>query len=384
MTAPTPTPTLLNRVRVLDFATGGFTRETSMLIDSGRIRWIGPPEGRGLPRGTVTVDAGGRFAIPGLFDMHGHGDWCGRPTFIEYGVTSMRNMGGRIETERGNADRGDFTSSPTPRCFYAGRILEGPEGRNDDHLFVHVFDEADARSHVRLWKAQGAQFIKLYERLSWPLQRAAADEAHRLGLPVAAHGITVEQVVKGVTMGYASLSHWERFYDDALQMFAAAGTQWDANLAGRSGLEVVYRNEPARYPLSSLDVFRPFGDNALLGAWYEMLHTTQAAFRRGVKLIAGTDGTADGKQSTSAHQWELVFLAEAGIPPLDVLRMATQASAQAVGAQDHLGTLDVGKLADLLLLDANPLEDIKNTQKIWRVFKGGWMFDPKVLRSAGQ
>ncbi len=67
-------------------------------------------------------------------------------------------------------------------------------------------------------------------------------------------------------------------------------------------------------------------------------------------------------------------------PPLDVLRFATQASAETVGVGDDLGTLEVGKLADIVLLDANPLEDIKNTQTIWRVIKGGFVFDPEELR----
>ena len=71
---------------------------------------------------------------------------------------------------------------------------------------------------------------------------------------------------------------------------------------------------------------------------------------------------------------------EAGIPALEVLRIATQEAAAAVGAEDYLGTLEPGKLADIVLLDANPLEDIKNTQAIWRVLKGGAVFDPEELR----
>lgn len=77
-----------------------------------------------------------------------------------------------------------------------------------------------------------------------------------------------------------------------------------------------------------------------------------------------------------ALQWELEAYDDAGIPPIDILRFATKEAAKTVGAENHLGTLETGKLADLILLDANPLEDIKNTQKIWRVFKDGWMFDP--------
>ena len=86
--------------------------------------------------------------------------------------------------------------------------------------------------------------------------------------------------------------------------------------------------------------------------------------------------------TASALHWELENFVQAGIPPLEVLRIATQEAAAAVGAEDDLGTLEPGKLADLVLLDANPLENIRNTQTIWRVIKGGWVFDPEELQPA--
>ena len=374
---PTPPPTLLKRVRVLNFATGGFGAETSLLLENGRIRWVGPTKGRKLPTGTVTIDAAGRFAIPGLFDMHSHLGWCGQTGYVAYGVTSVRDMGGRLEIGNYNADWGDFTNRASARCFSSGRILEGAKGRNDDWGFVHPSNADDARTYVRRWKAQGAQFIKLYERLAWPIQTAAAAEAHRVGLPVVAHGITLEQVVKGVTLGYAGFAHWERLYDDTHQLFAAAGTRWEPALGSSNGVEMSFRVEPERFRQATpIGVLRLLGDNALSGDYTERLRTMRAAFRRGVTFLPGTDSGTFGL----ALQWELEFYAEAGIPPLDILRFATKEAAKAVGAQDHLGTLEAGKLADLILLDANPLDDIKNTQKIWRVFKGGWMFDPKVLQ----
>ena len=77
------------------------------------------------------------------------------------------------------------------------------------------------------------------------------------------------------------------------------------------------------------------------------------------------------------------FFSKAGIPPIDILRFATQPSVETVGAGDELGTLEVGKLADIMLLDANPPEDIRNTQEIWRVIKGGFVCDPEELRPQG-
>ncbi len=381
-------PMLLERVRLLDFAMGGFGAETSLLIENGRIRWIGSTKDRLLPVGTVKVNAGGRFAIPGLFDMHGHGGGCGGPANVSYGVTSVRNMGGRLDQQNAYADRSDFTADAIPRCFYAGRILEGALGRNEDWSKLHPTNEEESRMFVRHAKEQGVHFIKLYSRLPWPLKRAAADEARVLGLPVVAHGITHEEIVKGVTLGFAGFTHWgsgwphwwsssSHFYADALQMFAAAGTTWEPTLglAVAGGDEISFRNDPTRFRRTGVGL-STLPDDTLNGMWTERLRTMRAAYRRGIVFLPGTDRGPQGL----ALQLELEYYDEAGIPPIDILRFATKEAAKTVGAEDHLGTLEAGKLADLILLDANPLEDIKNTQKIWRVFKGGWMFDPKVLR----
>ena len=107
----------------------------------------------------------------------------------------------------------------------------------------------------------------------------------------------------------------------------------------------------------------------------EILASIQAAHGAGVRLLAGT-GTFPG----APLHWELELFGEAGLPLFEILRIATQEAAAAVGAETDLGTLEPGKLADIVLLDANPLERIRNTQTIWRVIKGGWVFDPEELQ----
>ena len=182
-----------------------------------------------------------------------------------------------------------------------------------------------------------------------------------------------------------------RPYDDVLQMLALAGTRWVPTLAVRGGNNMRLHAEPERLTDPKLLAFTPgwrvqradrgrlrVGEDSRAD-WVEQLAGARAAHRRGVALLVGTDVCC----GPSLH-WELESLVEAGIAPLEVLRAATEQAAVAVGAGVHLGTLAPGKVADLLLLDANPLDDIRNTQAIWRVIKGGRVVDPEELRRSAQ
>ena len=386
---PTPPPVLLRGVRLLDFAAGDFGQETSLFIDQGRIRWVGTERWHQLPLGTVSIDAGGRFAIPGLFDLHAHPSHR-RPSyheaFLAYGITSVRAPGAWHTWLNALADRGEASSDPVPRYFW-GDFFEGlPSIVGDVDILIQ--NEDDARTWVRRSKSWGTHFIKVYPSLSWSLQRAIAEEASQLGLPVAGHGTSAEEVVRSVILGYTFLEHRTDLFEDGLQMLAAVGTRWNPTL-GIGGNELLVGDEPERLADSKFRAFVPeacFGfaapdspsdTRSLRQTWAKELATIRAAHRRGVKLHAGTDfGCFYG---ASLH-WELEHFAQVGLAPLEVLRIATQQGAVAVGAEDDLGTLEPGKLADLVLLDRNPLEDIKNTQSIWRVIKGGWVFDPEKLR----
>jgi imidazolonepropionase-like amidohydrolase/WD40 repeat protein len=392
LTRPTPAPVLLRRVRVLDFATGGFGVAASIFIEHERIRWIGSERGRRLPPETVIVDGERRFAIPGLFDMHVHsssGTISNQEAFLDHGVTSVREPGGTrlFAWQSALADRSEVTNAPAPRYFYAGPILNGAWWSTGP---VRLYDERDARTYVRRWKDWGAQSIKAYYTLPWPLHRVVAEEARQLGLPMAGHADNLEQTVKSVTLGYASLEHIpnsDRLYDDVLQMLALANTRWVPTLGVRGGNALLLRDEPERladarfraaiadrHLLAARGRVTRSADKAVRGYWMEKLASVYAAHRRGVRLLVGTD-----RQGWALH-WELEHFVRAGISPIDILRFATQDAAAAVGAGDDLGTLEVGKLADIVLLDANPLDDIKNTQAIWRVIKGGFVFDPEELR----
>ena len=400
---PVPPAVLIRDVNVLDFNSGGFRGETSLFIEDGRIRWIDSDRDRSPPPGTAILDGGGRFAIPGLFDMHLHTEVTGayQETLLAYGVTSVRDVGAPLPLLGVLADRGEFTPNPVPRYFYSGDSFEGVQPDPPLQFKVKPTSPEEARRYVRLWDQMGASFIKVHPPISWPLQRVVADEARTLGMPVVGHGFTLEEMIKSVILGYWSLEHGPSggVFEDVLQLFATVGTRMTPTLDINWGhtVRLLLDGERERFTDPKLQAFIPewwqitevgpawSTDSPLMrGLWAENLAAVRAAYEAGVALQVGTDaenGVALRYHGVKLH-WELENFVEAGIPPLEVLRIATQEAAVAVGAEDDLGTLEAGKLADIVLLDANPLENIRNTESIWRVIKGGWVFDPEELRPA--
>ena len=241
-----PPPLLLRNVRILDFKDGGFTGDTSLLIEDGRIKWIGAEASHTLPVDVNVVDGGGRFAIPGLFDMHTHTatpihsqsarDVSQMELWIAYGVTSVADKGSDIVTLKAWADRRNGFAAPVPRVFYYGSMIEGlpfiwggsAYGTSDEQM----------RDIVDLEKREGAVGVKSYFTLSWPLHRALASEAFKQGLPVSAHGLFRDEVVRGALIGHAMKAHMipvNMYYDDLLQLLTATGTYWTPTLRLRSG-----------------------------------------------------------------------------------------------------------------------------------------------------
>jgi imidazolonepropionase-like amidohydrolase len=395
-----PAPLLVRRARVLQFQTGRFSEETSMLIERGRIQWIGEQNGRQIPSNAVILDAQGRYAIPGLHDSHVHSVWANQQAsedaFIAYGVTSVRDVGGRLDIAEALQDRGESSDLPIPRYFYSGEIFEGLMPMWGD-AFLEIATPDEARTYVRRWKADGAEFIKVYPSLPWSLKRLVADEAHRMGLPVAGHGLSIDEIVKSVTLGFITLEHTAgSLYEDVFKLLAASGTESDPTLTVGEKSSINVKEDPGRFTDAKIRTFVPADDLAAAmrgigmfgGRSLEVLHANWkarlarilTAYRGGVKLLDGTDSLMGGIFFGPSLHWELEYLAEAGLPTVEVLRLATEGAAEVVGASADLGSLEAGKLADVVLLDANPLEDIRNTQKIWRVIKNGGVFDPAKLR----
>ncbi len=141
--------------------------------------------------------------------------------FLAYGITSIRVTGSELGWLNAMVDRSEMTAEPLPRYFFSGEIFWGAyEAPGSDNL-VLVEGEDDARTYVRRFKERGAHFIKVYTHLPWALKRVIADEARRLGLPVAGHGREAEEVIRSVILGFAVLEHFASLHDNVLQLLAA-------------------------------------------------------------------------------------------------------------------------------------------------------------------
>jgi len=395
-----PAPLLIRHLRVLEPATGRFSAPTSMLIREEKIDWIGSEAGHEIPPTATVIDGGGRCAIPGLFDVHVHSAWANQQasedTFIAFGVTSVRDVGASLDLLNALRDRSETTDLPLPRYWASGEILEGAMPLWGD-AFMQIANEKEARQMVRKWKEWGADLIKVYLTVPWHLQTVMADEAQKQGLPLAGHAISFDEMVRHALQGYASVEHTTGvMHEDGRKLLTATGTRWVGTLTCEGGSEIFMREDPPDHMASELVhnyvpaekiaaalkggrlsyYPREFWPVNMKSAFARIF----AAYQAGVRLRAGTDALmAEVFFGLSLH-WELEFFTMAGLTPLEALRLGTVEAAETVGAAVHLGTLAPGKLADLVILDADPLENIRNTVKIWRVVKDGRLFDPKTMR----
>jgi imidazolonepropionase-like amidohydrolase/Tol biopolymer transport system component len=369
-------PMVVRNARVLEPSGTDFTEATSLFIEGGRIVSLNQAPADFEVQRALVVDAEGRFAVPGLWDAHLHG---ADPDWLIHGITSYRDPGTPLTDAVQELDHDRAFGAHLPRRFSSGDIFEGYA---DDYWgrFNRITDPSGARRLVRQWKRLGARFIKVYRTVPWALHRHIAEEAAAQGLPVMGHGMFPEEVVRSVTLGYRSLEHIgfpQVFHDDILTLMAEAQVIWTPQYTERVPAEdVLFFQDPNGFTaglklLGRTQVDRAWplhlGVEAQLGPWAIHARQLRRARELGVTMLLGTDNIG----GPGFVHVELELFQSAGFAPWEVLRMATLEAARAEGVDQDLGTLEVGKLADLLLLDADPLKDVRNLRRPWQVLRGG-------------
>jgi imidazolonepropionase-like amidohydrolase len=385
--------------------TGGPARPNqTVLIGGERIAAIFPAGSRPLPSGAKVYDLTGRYLIPGLIDTHVHvaTDPSGedsRPrterrlrAALLGGVTAVRDMAGDVRalaSLQRDALLGEITS---PDIYYAA-LFAGPaffaDPRTHDASrglvagqvpwMRAITDTTDLHQAVAEARGSGATAIKLYAALSGELARRITTEAHAQGLLVWAHAaLRPARPIEVVEAGVDAVSHASLValaMDSARRetaLHAPASQPLDLDDAG---LDTLFATMVRRHV-----IFEPtllvFADRPpvlrLAGA------VAKAAHGRGVTMIAGTDTLgavgSDSVTLPNLHRELELLVTLAGLSPAEALESATRDAALALGAQRIRGTIEVGKLADLVVLRSDPLRDIRNTRAIQLVLKRGRVY----------
>jgi imidazolonepropionase-like amidohydrolase len=418
---------IIHDVTVID-ATGAPAKpHQTVIVRDGKIDAIdssGNGFGGKLP-GTH-VDGTGKFLIPGLWDMHVHmvfGDWfpLGKevtlPMFIANGITGLRDMGGELEVLQQWRKEIAAGTLIGPRIVMSGPMLDGPKPRFPSSIAIKTPE--DGRRAVDDLKRRGADFIKLQSLIPRDAVFAIADEAKKQGISLVGHVPDAVRASEASNVGQRSFEHMigifegsspleDKFikgaktekqflstYDpkraEALFSLLAKNQTWQCpTLVWERGGNLIDQTDfahdtRAKYvPAYWKDVtWKRFTDEvehdfntddlATRKAFVEKeLEVVNAMHRAGIHFLAGTD-TPPGVYifpGFSLHE-ELQRFVAAGFTPMEALQTATRNPAKFLGLEDRLGTIEKGKLADLVLLDANPLEDIRNTQKIAAVIVNG-------------
>ena len=383
---------------------GPIVHDATIVVRDGRIADIG---NIAVPPDAQVVDGRGRFLIPGLWDMHVHLSWTtasALPVLVANGVTTVRDMGsrlGEIDEWRTKIAAGLITG---PRIFRVGPILNGQKF-NQYQMVPGNPDET--RGVARALKEVGVDFLKVHRRLPRDSYLALIDEAKKLGIDVVGHIPMTVSPEEASNAGQATIEHTDTLFEgtfstahkdanlaEAIRHFREDGeaarlfavfvknhTVLDPTLAAWLSVTTEQLSDPhMRYVAASnrkaITPITPQDRQNYRDTFAELLKIVGIAHRFGVTLITGTDIAGPRIPGFSLHD-ELALLVDCGLTPLEALQAATITPANVVGKAKDLGSIDRGKIADFVLLDANPLDDIHNTQKINAVIVGG-----RLLRRA--
>jgi imidazolonepropionase-like amidohydrolase len=435
----TPKSLVFTHVTVID-ATGSPAKpDMTVVITGERIAVLGTTEEVQVPAKAHLVNAAGKFLIPGLWDMHVHvfnnvsrrppNAWY-FPLFVANGVTGVREMWTKTQGMNQVLEwRRQFAEGilTLPRVAVVGTVVDGPPPTRPNTDTAGTPEEA--RRMVREIKGAGVDFVKPYSNLSREAYFALADEAGKQSIPFAGHVPFAVGADEASNAGQRSMEHlnqvletcsskaqellqvpgkdWGKAYDQLMldtydqskcsklfSLFAANHTWQVPTLVLKqmqyfSGDTSFFSKSPRlKYvPAGEQEMWKPYIDrqktvpedeqNQRRKIWQAYLTAVKGMRDAGVEFMTGTDvGNEYIYPGFSLHD-EMALLVKAGLSPMEVLQAATRNPAKFLGMLDRLGTVESGKLADLVLLDANPLKEISNTQRINAVVLNG-RFLPKA------
>jgi imidazolonepropionase-like amidohydrolase len=369
-------------VTVVDVTDGKLVPDQTVVVAGNRVQAVGPAKKVSVPKNAQVVDARGKYLIPGLWDMHTHMRWEAPrfyPLWIAHGVTGVREMGQRFEH---GTDSFRLWQSQVAAGTRTGPRAAGPAvdltikyyGRGG----TYISTEEEAPRVVDSLKAAGMTFLKYHDDRGNPdLYFTILRETRRAGIPFVGHIPNGISEVQAADSGQRSVEHVNENKTCWPAVVRMSDTAQTAEPCDRAA-EAYIRNGTWLTPTLVLNHY-------MKQPMPPVQRFVRYMRRRGVKkFLAGTDtGPAYWKQfgisPGVALRQELVYLVEAGLTPLEALQAATLNPATFFNFADSLGTVAPNKVADLVLLDGDPLSDIYNVMKIQAVVANGRYFDRAAL-----
>jgi imidazolonepropionase-like amidohydrolase len=413
--------TVLKGATVIDGTGKAPIANAVVVIRGTRVAAVGPASTVQIPAEAKVIDVSGKFLIPGLADMHNH---------LRSGMSSQ------WENPRPNLARllaWGFTMTFTPAMEKDAFVwLKTRITTDDAGPYAHFWGTGpmiianetpgadfsprsaeEARSAVRTLKASNVDAVKLfYDDMSWLMQpprpmlspeimTATIEEAHKQALKVYVHAPVLKYAKAVLQAGADGLLHGvmsdpvddefvalmkknHAVYVSTLSLFESA-----SDLGTWAQREAAFDERGYIAPDGYARLQSPTVLDGARSQWTNQAFTKdhlpvarqnlKKLFDAGIPVVAGTDTGILGVVVGVSSHLELVLLSEAGLSPTEVLRVATVNAARMVGREKDLGTIETGKLADILILDADPLANISNTRKVHRVVKGGVVYDPAEL-----
>lgn len=393
ITRPATGPIVIRNGDVFDAERGVMMPRTTVVIRGDRIEAVGPADAVQVPAGATVIDATGKAVLPGLWDMHTHFQLTSQSTGtllqLATGITTIRDLAADTDVGVSIRDRANAGKLVSPRTILAG-FIEGPgawAGPSD----VLARTEAEARRFVAMYDSLGYKQIKLYNLTHPDLVPTIAEEAHRRGMILSGHIPRGMSVPAAVNLGFDEINHaaflFSNFFQDSLY--------WPTMRAYSAVASVVAPNFDVDSPAMTalIDVLKAkrtvidgtfnlwMGAGALNGqgnpgaAQYARL--LKRLYDAGVPIVAGTDNNSGG-----TYILELELYQHSGIPAPAVLQIATINAARVMKDDRDYGSIAVGKVADVIVVDGQPAERISDLRKVQQVIRAGRLYEPQALRMA--
>ena len=388
------------RILTMAGADGGVIENGVLVVQGDRILAVGPADSTTIPAGATRIDASGKTIMPGLVDAHAHGpfgtggeiipeqNWVQQQA-LALGTTTVHdpsNRASEVFAAKEYQQAGKFLS---PRVFSTGEIVYGAKSAR---VFAEVNGLDDALTHVRRLKSQGALSIKNYNQPRRNQRQQVIEAGRRENMQVVAEGGSLFGLgITHIVDGNATFEHnlpVERFYDDVMQLWTGTKVNYTPTLVvsfGGLGADPYWRAHTDIFNQPLLKAHTPPGvlaesfrrPIAPEDQYFEQIAAREAKrlADKGVLVSIG----AHGQQPGIAAHWELWSFVRGGMSPLQALQTGTIQPAKSLGMDKDIGSLEAGKLADLIVLEANPLENIRNSEKVAQVMLGGRLYDAATL-----